>query len=175
MIRSMTGYGSAELERDGQRLAAEIRSVNHRFCEVAIRAPKLVSPFEDQIRQLIQDRFARGKLNLTISWSGIGETGETLRVNDAVADQYVRLLERLRERYHLDSGLDLKTLAALPDVFSWEHTALTDEETWAMLQELVVRACDSMNEMKDREGHALAKDLGMRLDLIRNRLEVIAA
>ncbi len=55
MIRSMTGYGSADLERDGQRLSAEIRSVNHRFCEVSVRAPKLVGLFEDQIRQLIQD------------------------------------------------------------------------------------------------------------------------
>src|SRR2546426_10923321 len=76
MIRSMTGYGSAELERDGQRLAAEIRSVNHRFCEVSIRAPKLVSLFEDQVRQLIQDRFSRGKFNLAITWSGAGEAGE---------------------------------------------------------------------------------------------------
>src|SRR5512132_4265803 len=105
MIRSMTGYGASALERDGQRLAAEIRSVNHRFCEVAMRCPKLVSPFEDQIRQLIQDRFARGKLNLSITWSGVGETGEILRVNDTVADQYVRLLDQLRLRYGLDSGL----------------------------------------------------------------------
>ena len=175
MIRSMTGYGMAELERSGQRLSAEIRSVNHRFCEVAMRCPKLVSPFEDQIRQQIQERFARGKLNLTITWSGIGETGEVLRVNDAVADQYVQLLGRLRERYHLDSGLDVKTLAALPDVFTWEHTALSDEQTWALLQELVTKACDSMNAMKEREGEALAKDLVMRIEIIRKHLEVIAA
>jgi uncharacterized protein (TIGR00255 family) len=174
MIRSMTGYGASALDRDGHRLVAEIRSVNHRFCEVAIRAPKLVSPFEDQLRQLIQDRFARGKLNLTITWSGIGETGEVLRVNDAVADQYVRLLDQLRERYRLESGLDVKTLAALPDVFSWEHTALTDEQTWTMLEELIMKACDSMNAMKEREGLALARDLGMRLDLIRSHLDIIA-
>lgn len=173
MIRSMTGYGAAEIERDGQRLSAEVRSVNHRFCEVSIRAPKLVSPFEDQIRQLIQDRFARGKINLTLSWSGVGETGETLRVNDMVADQYVRLLGQLRERYHLDSGLDLRTLAGLPDVFTWEHTALSDEQTWALLQDVVNRACDNMNGMKAREGEALARDLEQRLDLIRVQLDLV--
>jgi uncharacterized protein (TIGR00255 family) len=174
MIRSMTGYGSAEIEREGQRLSAEVRSVNHRFCEVSIRAPKLVSPFEDQVRQLIQDRFARGKINLTITWSGVGETGETLKVNETVADQYVELLSRLRERYRLDSGLDLRTLAGLPDVFSWEHTALSDEQTWALLQDLVHRACDNMGTMKAREGDALAKDFAMRLELIRVELERIA-
>lgn len=170
----MTGYGSAEIQRDGQRLSAEVRSVNHRFCEVSIRAPKLVSPFEDQVRQLVQERFARGKINLSITWIGVGETGETLRVNDAVADQYVQLLGRLRERYHIDSGLDLRTLAGLPDVFLWEHTALSDDETWGFLQEVVNRACDNMSTMKGREGEALARDFAKRLDLIRNELDRIA-
>jgi uncharacterized protein (TIGR00255 family) len=169
----MTGYGTAERERDGQRLTAEIRSVNHRFCEVSIRAPKLVGPFEDQIRQLVQDRFARGKFNLTVTWSGIGDTGEVLRVNDTVADQYVRLLEQLRTRYQIESGLDLKTLAGLPDVFSWEHTALSDEETWELVQDVVARSCDNMNMMKAREGEALARDFEKRLDLIRTELEKV--
>jgi len=173
MIRSMTGYGTAERERDGQRLTAEIRSVNHRFCEVSIRAPKLVGPFEDQIRQLVQDRFARGKFNLTVTWSGIGDAGEVLRLNDTVADQYVRLLEQLRTRYKIDSGLDLKTLAGLPDVFSWEHTALSDEETWELVQDVVARSCDNMNMMKAREGEALARDFEKRLALIRTELEKV--
>src|SRR6185436_13842523 len=102
MIRSMTGYGSAELERDGQRLSAEIRSVNHRFCEVSVRAPKVVGLFEDQVRQLIQDRFSRGKFNLTITWSWAGDSGEELKVNEIVTDRYVALLEQLRKRYQLD-------------------------------------------------------------------------
>ncbi len=175
MIRSMTGFGSAEVERDGIRLTAEIRSVNHRFCEVSLRAPKAVSLFEDRIRQLISERFSRGKFNLTIGWSGAGETGEELRLNELVADRYVALLEKLRERYHLDSGLDLRTLAALPDIFTWEHTALSDEETWALVKDLVDCACDSMNRMKAREGEALGEDLSKRLAIVRAQLEQVAA
>jgi uncharacterized protein (TIGR00255 family) len=174
MIRSMTGYGSAELERDGQRLTAEIRSVNHRFCEVSVRAPKLVGLFEDQIRQLIQDRFSRGKFNLTITWSGAGDSGETLKVNEIVADRYVALLQQLQVRYKLESGLDVRTLAALPDVFSWEHTALSDEETWGLLKQLIENALENMNAMKAREGQALAKDLEQRLVLIRTELDHVA-
>mgnify|MGYP003349906698 CR=1 FL=1 len=81
MIRSMTGYGMAEVERSGQRLTAEIRSVNHRFCEVSVRAPKTALLFEDQIRQLIQDRFSRGKFNLSISWAGAGGEGESVSIH----------------------------------------------------------------------------------------------
>jgi len=174
MIRSMTGYGSAEIERDGQRLTAEIRSVNHRFCEVSIRAPKVVSTFEDQIRQLIQDRFSRGKLNLSITWSGAGDSGEVLRLNEPVTDRYVALLEQLRKRYGLDGGIDVKTLAALPDVFAWEHTALSDEETWGILKDLVTKAAESMNSMKGREGQALANDLEERLGILRKQLDTVS-
>ncbi len=174
MIRSMTGYGSADIERDGQRLTAEVRSVNHRFCEVSIRAPKVVGLFEDQIRQLIVERFSRGKFNLTITWSGAGDSGEVLKLNETVTDRYVALLEQLKTRYHIDHGLDLRTLASLPDVFQWEHTALSDEETWAMVKDLVLAACDNMNLMKTREGATLAKDLEARLKLIREHLDIVA-
>jgi uncharacterized protein (TIGR00255 family) len=170
----MTGYGSAEMERDGQRLAAEIRSVNHRFCEVSVRAPKVVSLFEDQIRQLIQDRFSRGKLTLSITWSGAGETGEVLKVNDAVVDRYVKLLTQLQSRYHVDGHLDLRTLATLPDVFTWEHSALSDEETWEMVKTLVEKACENMAAMKTREGQSLTDDLEHRLKILRDQLDKIA-
>jgi uncharacterized protein (TIGR00255 family) len=174
MIRSMTGYGMAELERAGQRLSAEIRSVNHRFCEVSVRAPKAVLLFEDQIRQLIQDRFSRGKFNLTISWAGAGEQGEVLKLNEGVADRYVGLMNQLRERYKIVGDIDLRTLASLPDLFSWEHTAFSEDETWALVKDVVEKSCDSMNGMKSREGASLATDLEKRLVIIRAELDRVA-
>ncbi len=175
MIRSMTGYGSSEIERDGQRVTAEIRSVNHRYAEVSIRAPRLVSAFEDQIRTLVQERFSRGKFNLSITWSGAGETGEVLKLNETVADRYVALLGQLRDRYQLNSGIDVRTLAALPDLFAWEHTSLSDEETWALIKALINKSCDNMEHMKAREGEALRKDFDARLKLLRTELDLIAA
>jgi uncharacterized protein (TIGR00255 family) len=166
----MTGYGSAELERDGQRLTAEIRSVNHRFCEVSIRAPRLISMFEDQIRQLIQEKFSRGKITVGISWSGVGESGEVLSLNVPVVERYVSLLTQLRDRYRLSAELNVGTLATLPDVFTWEHTALSDEQTWALVKTLIEKACENMNAMKAREGEALARDLDTRLGILREEL-----
>ncbi len=174
MIRSMTGYGSGELERDGQRLTAEIRSVNHRYCEVSVRAPRLVSMFEDQIRQLVQNRFSRGKISLSITWAGAGEGGEVLKLNEAAADRYMALLDQLRKRYDLEAHVDVKTLAALPDIFTWEHTAMSDDETWAIVKHVVGAACDSMEAMKSREGKALEQDLLHRLDLIGKQLALVA-
>ncbi len=174
MIRSMTGYGVAELERSGQRLSAEIRSVNHRFCEVSMRGPKVAQLFEDQIRQLIQDRFSRGKFNLTINWAGAGGSGEVLKINEAVGDRYVALMKQLQERYGLSGEIDLRTLSNLPDLFTWEHVSMSDEESWAMIREIVERSCESMNAMKAREGTALASDLNGRLTLIRKSLNKVS-
>ena len=174
MIRSMTGYGYAEHENDGQRLTAEIRSVNHRFCEVSIRSPKLVSLFEDQTRQRIVERFSRGKFNLTITWSGAANTGDVLKINEPVVERYVSLLDQLRKRYKLESGLDVRTLASLPDVFEWEQSALSDDQTWALVKTVVDKACDNMNAMKAREGEALSRDLEGRLKIIRRELDMIA-
>ena len=173
MIRSMTGYGSAELERDGQRLSAEIRSVNHRYCEVSLRAPKLVSLFEDQIRQLIQERFSRGKFTLAVVWSGAGDSGEVLKLNETVADRYVAVFRQLGERYGLAPTIDLQTLAALPDLFVWEHTSLSDEETWGLVRTVVDKACDNMEAMKAREGEALARDFEQRLTLLKKQLDCV--
>jgi uncharacterized protein (TIGR00255 family) len=171
MIRSMTGYGSAELERSGQRLTAEIRSVNHRFCEVSLRGPKAVQMFEDQIRQLIQERFSRGKFNLTVTWTGAGEQGEVLKLNEAVARRYIDLMSDVKQQFALAGEVDLRMVAGLPDLFTWEHTSMSDEESWSLVKDVVERSCDSMNLMKDREGAALARDFRGRLDLIRAELD----
>lgn len=173
MIRSMTGYGSAEVERSGQRVSAEIRSVNHRFCEVSIRGPKVALLFEEQIRRVVQDRYSRGKFNLTISWSGAGERGEVLKLNDDVARRYVDLMSDLKTRYGLSGDIDLATVAGLPDLFTWEHSSMSDEESWSVLEVVVNQACDSMTLMKDREGKALARDFEHRLGVIRGELDTV--
>jgi uncharacterized protein (TIGR00255 family) len=173
MIRSMTGYGSAELERDGQRLVAEIRSVNHRYCEVSVRAPKLVSLYEDQLRLLIQETLSRGKITLSLTWAGVGESGEVLKLNVPVAERYVALIAELKQRFHLEGGLDVRTVSGLPDVFTWEHTVYSDEETWKILSEVTSRAMESLNRMKEREGAALKADLHTRLDLVGGALDKV--
>jgi uncharacterized protein (TIGR00255 family) len=174
MIRSMTGFGSAEFERSGQRLTAEIRSVNHRFCEVSMRGPKVALAFEDQVRQLIQERFSRGKFNLTITWVGAGDQGEVLKLNEAVAQRYVDLMSQLKMRFNLAGEVDVATVAALPDLFTWEHTAMSDEESWSLVRAVVEKACDNMNLMKDREGVALTRDFEARLAAIRKQLDTVS-
>jgi len=66
------------------------------------------------------------------------------------------------------------TLAALPDLFTWEHDALSDEDTWALLKQLILAACDNMEAMKAREGQALARDFEQRLKIVRQQLDLVS-
>ena len=61
----------------------------------------------------------------------------------------------------------------LPDLFTWEHSSMSDEESWEVLEVVVNQACDSMTLMKDREGKALARDFELRLGVIRRELDTV--
>jgi len=98
VVRSMTGFGRSEIEKDGVLLVTEIRSVNHKYCEISLRLPKWLTHFESNVRALLQKRILRGKLSIAITWNGDGGAG-SLVLAEEVADRYVRLLQALKARY----------------------------------------------------------------------------
>jgi uncharacterized protein (TIGR00255 family) len=163
MIRSMTGYGVAELATETGRLGAEIRSVNHRYCEISLRLPRSITGLESQVRGLLTERLVRGKITLNLSWEGYEEEGGRLSVNHEVARQYVRALTELKDKYQLDGKPELGLVATLPDVLHWERAGADDTRTWALVRQVLEAALDNMSEMKQREGDALLREFEIRL------------
>jgi uncharacterized protein (TIGR00255 family) len=159
MIRSMTGFGRAEIERNGRSLAAEVRSVNHKFCEVSVRLPRSLSALENQVRMRVQEVLSRGKVNLTVNWKDGREHEGELVLDEGVAESYLQALERLRGRFGFKDSLDLKTLVALPDIFQWKEVTLGEEEGWSLVRELIDRTLDDLLTMREQEGQALLIDL----------------
>ncbi|MCR5797802.1 MAG: hypothetical protein K6G63_07790, partial [Eubacterium sp.] len=68
MIQSMTGYGRYDSEDESARVSVEIKSVNHRFCDINIRLPKIIFKYEAFIRKLIKSRVSRGKIDVFVSF-----------------------------------------------------------------------------------------------------------
>src|SRR5262245_18807460 len=118
MVRSMTGYGRGEVVSNGLRLTAEIRSVNHRFCELSARLPRTLAAFEADARKIVAERVTRGKISLVVTWGGDGEEGlepgATLRLDERAADRYAQLLSVIQRKYAVKGEIDLKTFAGLP-------------------------------------------------------------
>jgi uncharacterized protein (TIGR00255 family) len=175
MVRSMTGYGRGEALTDGLRLAAEVRSVNHRFCEVSARLPRAFSAFEGDVRKIIQDQVSRGKLSLVVTWGadegdGSSEPGGTLTLDERAADRYMELLRRVQAKYGLTGEVDLRTFASLPNLFSWEEPGRSSDVYLALLREVVEKATRELIKMKETEGEALKRDLAARVSLVRKRV-----
>ena len=84
---------------NGLRLTAEVRSVNHRFCEISVRLPRALSNFEAEARKLVTERLSRGKISVAVTWGGEGEhqaePTATLRLDSKAADRYLELLREL--------------------------------------------------------------------------------
>jgi uncharacterized protein (TIGR00255 family) len=170
MIRSMTGYGAAEVSTEAGRLSAEIRSVNHRYCEISLRLPRSISGLETSVRQHLTERLSRGKINLTVSWEGYEEEGGKLRVNHDVARQVVAALGELRDKYELGGALDARSIASMPDVLTWDRPAVDETRLWPQLRQVLDGAVENMAEMKQREGDALLREFETRLVAIERLL-----
>jgi uncharacterized protein (TIGR00255 family) len=172
VIRSMTGFGRSETERDGTLLVTEIRSVNHRFCEISVKLPKWLVHFESRVRSLVQAKIQRGKVSVAVSWDG-DNTEASLGLDIDVADRYFRLLQQLKERYDLPGEIELGTLAAFPDLLTPEKKVVEDEQHWKLVEKSVTNALSDVLSMKEAEGKALAEELDKRVLQLLKHLDVV--
>ncbi len=172
MVRSMTGFGRSEIEHEGALLVTEIRSVNHRYCEISIKLPKWLVHLEPKVRTLVQAKILRGKVSVAVAWDG-ENSGGALSLDTEVADRYFRLMGELKKRYDLSGEIDLRTLASFPDILTPERQAPDDERDWKLIEKSVTGALDDTLSMKTAEGEALAADLNGRVQSLLKHLDVI--
>lgn len=175
MITSMTGFGRGEVSSDGMTLTAEIRSVNSRYLDISIRLPQLIQDKELDLKELIQSKINRGKLNISVRIDQ-SETGEPeVTFNEQMAKGYKKLLEELRAAAGIHEPISLDTLLTFNGIFVSREQ---DEETLELIWELTKKATDEaiaqLNRMRTQEGEQLGKDLEQRITNIDQILEKIA-
>lgn len=171
MLLSMTGYGRAEAAFERKRLSIEVRSVNHRFCEISVRLPKMLANLEAQIRERTQAKLSRGKIYVNLSLDGSDEETGALKVNDAAAAAYLTALKDLQQKLKLPGEIQLSTLLGLPEVLTWDSQVVEEDTAWKITGPALEKALDDILSMKRREGDNLARDLLQRVDLIQSALE----
>ncbi len=142
---------------NGLRLTAEVRSVNHRFCELSVRLPRTLSAFEAEARKLLTERLTRGKVSLAVTWGGEGERQAeptaTLNLDANTADRYMELIGQLKSKYGLSGDIDLKSFAGLPNIFVWEEPSSNADLYLSLLREVVTKAADDIIRMKSASEH----------------------
>ncbi len=169
MIRSMTGYGRGERELCGRTVTVEVRAVNNRFLDCAVKIPRTYLFLEDAIKSRVQERAARGKVDVFVTVAGAGEEAVSVTVNEPLARAYLAALERLSQ---LGADQEVKAdcratdLARFPDVLAVEK----EPEDMDSLKEGVLSALDQALEdftaMREREGARLVEDVRSRAGTI---------
>ncbi len=174
MIRSMTGYGRRQSHWAGGTVTVEMRSVNHRFCEIAMRLPKGMASLEDSLKALIQRRCDRGRIDLTVSLTGGSGTRTTVSLNRQLAKHYHRLLEQLRKEFRLAGSIDLALLTGLRDLIVVSEQPVDDKALQTAIKRLAAGAATDLDRMRRREGKALAAHLTVMLANVEKELAQIA-
>ena len=155
-------------------MTVEVKSVNHRFCEIAMRLPRGMASLEDGLKELVQRHCARGRIDLAVSLSGGRETRTTVSLDRQLAKQYHRLLDHLRREFRLAGSIDLALLAGLRDLIVVTEQPVSDKTLHPLMKRLATGAVTDLDRMRQREGKALTAHLNGLLAGIERELAQVA-
>lgn len=167
MIRSMTGYGKKDDRSKKAGVTVEIRSVNHRFLEVAVRVPRSLAQLEDQIRKTVQQHCLRGRVDVSVSVHSDGSGLKTVHIDQALAKQYHSALKKLQKTLGMRGTVDISVLAGFRDIVSLSDQPVDADHVGNTVLRVLGGALTDLDRMRRREGEALAKDLAIHLEAIR--------
>ena len=176
MIKSMTGYGKAELALEHEKIAVEMRSVNHRYGEISIKLPRTLICFENDVRKAVSERLKRGKIDVFIQLEAVADSRPP-NVNISLARAYYAAFTSLREELGIDEPVPFSLIVSQRDVLAVPESDDRTEEMRDGLLATVAGAVDALEGMRIREGKELADDLRKRretLDLFMERISVRA-
>ncbi|MBM7868918.1 uncharacterized protein (TIGR00255 family) [Clostridium pascui] len=173
MIRSMTGFGRATFEDDSRSFTVEIKSINHRYCDINLKMPKSLISIEDKIRSTIQKKINRGKVDVFINLTTYDKKDIRTVFNETLADSYVECLRSIKNRYDIKDDISLSLVAKFPEVVTIQQQEEDIEKLWKSLSGPLNEAIDMLIKMRQIEGNKLQENIIEKCNNIKNILDNI--
>jgi uncharacterized protein (TIGR00255 family) len=175
VVKSMTGYGRGEYQDDAFSFIFELKTVNHRYAEVAIRLPRFLNPLENRIRQTVLKRIARGHVDVFITASYTGEEGRRIKIDKGLVKAYHESLKDTADLLGIGTDTvggerELYFISNQPDVLTLEEAAIDPEALWLKMEPAINEALDHCDAMREAEGANISRDVANRVDLIEEKL-----
>lgn len=165
MIRSMTGFGHGEVSNNkNQKVTVEMKSVNHRYCDISLKLPKKLAMFEANIRNIMKEYASRGKIDIYVSYEDLSETAVSLHYNQAMAEEYMQVFKKMQEDFNIETKITAEALAKYPEVVTIEEVQQDEEVWWELLEAALRQAAEKFVETRTIEGANLKRDLLGKLD-----------
>ena len=167
MIKSMTGYGSGKAELNGKTFTVELKSVNSRYSDFSIKMPRIYTFLEEPIRKAASARINRGKVDIYLNVESGGEEDCVVKVNSALAKEYLDGLRSLSGELEISSNATAETFLRIPDVFTVDKAPVDEELIKSTVLSALSEALDNFDKMRAIEGESLKKDLLEHLSFIK--------
>lgn len=162
MIKSMTGYGRQKGENERREVQVEIKSVNHRYLDLNVKVPRIYFFLEEPIKTAVSAAVARGKVDIYLSITAKEGGDVKVSPNLALAGEYLRALEQVRDTYSLKDDISVMELAHMPDLLTVAREEPDAEEVKTQALEVLGRALEEYNAMRRTEGERLCEDIARR-------------
>jgi uncharacterized protein (TIGR00255 family) len=160
----MTGFGRAEVSKNGITAAVEVRGVNSRYLDITTRLPRSLSQREKDIKEIVRSYVSRGSLTIGVTLEEDSDTTAAVTVNRSTARAYMKLLNELRKAARIRETVKLEHLLKFSEVFEVPHDAESDEVQWNVVGEALRAALEDFGSMRRKEGQELANDLRPRIE-----------
>ena len=173
MILSMTGYGKSVVVYNGKKINVEIKSLNSKALDLSTRIAPLYREKEMEIRQAIQTKVIRGKVDFSI-WIEKDATTDATTINTALAKNYCEQIKNVAAECQIPLPGDwFLTLLRMPDVMSKVEIETLSDEEWTVARKAIDEAIDALVAFRQQEGAALQKKFGEKIDNIEALLKSI--
>ena len=173
MIKSMTGFGKASLEKNSRIYHAEIRSVNHRYLDISVKIPRALSYLEEAIKNEISTKVKRGKIDVIITFENHSIEGRQIKINTELAKEYIKELRKLAEEENLLSDIHVNDIARYPEVLTIQDNQ-DDEVIKQEILEVIKKATESLVTMREIEGKRISEDLKIRLEQVEQKVNEVS-
>ena len=171
----MTGYGRGEADHAGKKISVELNSVNRKQSDIVINLPRDLAMLEPRIRQAINEKISRGRMNVMIGLQESANGAGALALDTGLARSYHQAMLTLQKELSAPGEITIGTILQAPGVMrSPEHTVDPDD-AWPGVQRALNTALGDLIKMREREGKHLAKDLIHRLKTVRQQTKEIRA
>ncbi|AEH48643.1 YicC/YloC family endoribonuclease [Parageobacillus thermoglucosidasius] len=173
MVYSMTGFGRSTQKNEQLSITVEMKSVNHRFCEISVRIPRQWVTFEDKIKKVILQHVKRGKVEVFVNIEGDGLVKRKLHIDWDLMKEYYNSLQRANEQFSLRDQVTLSHLFQLEGVTEIIEEETENEELEQLLLAAVKEAAEQLASMRKQEGEALLADIQTQLSYIEKSVQAI--
>lgn len=174
-MRSMTGYGRGEADHGGTKISVELNSVNRKQSDIVMNLPRDLMELEPRIRQTINEKISRGRMNVLVTLQESANGGRQLALDTGLARSYHEAMLTLQKELSAPGEITIGTILQAPGVMRSPEHSIEAAAAWPVLEQALAAALAELIKMREREGKHLAKDLIHRLKVLRQEIKEVRA